>query len=440
MSTVDAAERHPVGRRSAARPLPRFHTGEPPPFRAGSVDSDLKGAVGTVPGVSDDEIVLTNPNGAKRKDVRLVLDGAELRIQSRTGTGGLRTKVVKHDTLAEAGTRYAGELSALLYEGFVHLNTVAGRARPGELLIRCAARESQSIFDLSPDGATLVTRTYDDRFRKTGEVDLVDVATGRRTTVGTHPPGPVDDAGRWFESVRFDGTGTRLVSTFGGDTRVLDLTTGETRVIASFDPAAGRLAPGRMRPCFDAARKRLLVYDDDTARVLDGDESVFGLPLTGHAHPTAGALSPSGRLLALGFRDGTIDVWNVDSGQRIDGQPFRLGREVGRVGFDPADRRLLAASGHVEAAVWNLADRRLIHPGTEARGVSWTSWTYSPDGARLVMWGGLAAFHDPETLRRLPIDPIPMGLYAGSVVFSADGSLMAVGGDYLSVYRTPEKG
>jgi hypothetical protein len=108
------------------------------------------------------------------------------------------------------------------------------------------------------------------------------------------------------------------VSTLNNGTGRLDVVTGASRVIASTaHRKTSRFNHHSVHPSQDASRRRLLVFDaDTTVRVLDADgATVLELPLAGYPECRSGALSPSGRLLALAF-GATVDVWEVDTGRK----------------------------------------------------------------------------------------------------------------------------
>ena len=259
----------------------------------------------------DDDVTLTDPNGAKPKYARVVRDGTTVTRETWTGTGKRRVTVNEFADDHQAWRGFDKETRTRMRQGYVYLRDIADTPSGG-LVMQCVVPGVGLGygFDLHPDGTTLATGFGSDR-NGTAVMHLVDVATGVRTLVHTDPP----VAGRsqqWLYDVLFDSTGG-LVSTLNHETRRLDLATGLQRVIAdTVNLTTSRFNPHCVHPSQDASRRRLLVFDaDTTVRVLDADgATVLKLPLADHPECRSGALSPSGRLLALAF-GATVDVWEV---------------------------------------------------------------------------------------------------------------------------------
>ena len=87
------------------------------------------------------------------------------------------------------------------------------------------------------------------------------------------------------------------------------------------------------------------VFDaGDRVRVLDGiGEPLLDLAVAQRRQCRAGALSPSGRLLALAFGMHDVEIWDVDSGQQVHRRcfPFPFDRSSAGCGVDSLgfDRR-----------------------------------------------------------------------------------------------------
>lgn len=91
------------------------------------------------------------------------------------------------------------------------------------------------------------------------------------------------------------------------------------------------------------------------------------------------ALSPDGELLAAGFEDATVRLWNPRTGEEV-----RILREhrapILAVGFSGDGSRLAACATDGAVRIWNVRTgaetARLTHPGSATAGV------WSPDGSR----------------------------------------------------------
>ncbi|WP_200827199.1 WD40 repeat domain-containing protein [Thermomonospora echinospora] len=337
-------------------------------------------------------------------------------------------------------------------EGFCRVADAADAAR-GDVVLeflvpnRCPA----DAFDLSPDGRTLVVGTML-KEAYGAEIHLVDVATGRRRLVHAEPPGK----GQTFlHRVLFDADGERIIYALNGETRLLDPASGRHQVLAAYQQYKdAQFNPFRMRPAWNRDHTRLLVFDHgDRVRVLDREwNTVFET----HAEATLfecwdGALSPSGRLLALSRSKGRqyddsdpmvteIEVWDLEKGTVRQRIPIPVGQPVNKVGFDPTETLVLACPWYdggpgaysldTTTLAWHFSD-----PVQPDRWALCYGWDYSPDGTTLAI--GRRACTDVVDTATREIDPAfrqswpETGLTGRTerVRISADGTLVASGGD-----------
>ncbi|MCI5208415.1 MAG: hypothetical protein D3910_06385, partial [Candidatus Electrothrix sp. ATG2] len=93
------------------------------------------------------------------------------------------------------------------------------------------------------------------------------------------------------------------------------------------------------------------------------------------------SFSPDGRTLASGFgTDGTIDLWDVKTGQRLrslTGAPSCYSSSS--LSFSPDGRSLAASCSDGESSLWNVSTGKPILVLTEADGI-----TFFPDGRILT--------------------------------------------------------
>ncbi|MFD0591976.1 hypothetical protein ACFQZ4_04890 [Catellatospora coxensis] len=279
--------------------------------------------------MSTDQLLLTHPDPPTPRHLRLEVDGARLRRCTWRGSGKERCSSRDFPNHEAARDALAREAAARMREGFAYVRDAAGTP-PGEPVLRCAPpnRYGPQTFDLHPQGHTLAVASLR-RDAYGADLHLVEVATGRRRLVHTEAPGSGPTGQTFIHAVLFDADGTGLVYALNGETRHLDLATGTTRVLAHYEHLGNaRFNHFCTRPAQDATRRRLLLFDaGDQVRVRDTGtgEDVLVVPVADRPECRAGALSPSGRLLALAFGvdDSIVQVWHVETGQLLHSTPSR---------------------------------------------------------------------------------------------------------------------
>ncbi|MCF2531826.1 WD40 repeat domain-containing protein [Yinghuangia soli] len=406
-------------------------------------------------------VLLTRHDSPLPKHWRLTRDGTRITRESWTGAGKPRSTSRHIDgPPAAAAQEFRKQVRRKMHEGFAVLR-VPDAARPGDLLLECTVpnRYVSSAFDLRPDGAEVAVATSL-RDGSGAEIHLIDVATGVRRPVHTEPAaGPHGTrAYTVLHALGYDSTGTALVFALDGETRRLDLRTGEIRVLASYRHLHdAHFNPYRLEPEWDASRTRLLVFDTgDTVRIQDADgTALFALPVadpvTGPATECrAAALSPSGRLLAL-YRPShgsmhrygdAIEVWDVDTGtlrSRIQVPAPYPDNRLDRIGFDPDEKLIVAniepAQGPFafSAETGELAWHTPAATRTEPDDPCFT-WAYAPDGSLLAI-GRQRADRGIDLRDATTREPAPItlerieGHRVRRLVFSADSRILAAGGD-----------
>ena len=141
------------------------------------------------------------------------------------------------------------------------------------------------------------------------------------------------------------------------------------------------------------------------------------------------SFSPDGALLASGYSDGTVTLWDVATQERIATLQGYAGREVS---FSP-DGTTLASSGSLGTIIlWDVRTQERI---TTLKGPRhWvSSLSFSPDGALLASGAGTVdgtiILWDVATRERIAtLQGHRSEVY--SVSFSPDGTLLASGSDY----------
>jgi WD40 repeat protein/DNA-binding SARP family transcriptional activator len=222
---------------------------------------------------------------------------------------------------------------------------------------------------------------------------------------------------------------TMLVGGRDGSMRLLDLITGKMRT------ASGRHNGALLEATFSAdGAFAITAGDDDRVIVWDVKHAAAGETLEGHAGQITGlAISHDNQTLYTAALDGKVIIWDLAGTRRL-GRPFDLG--PGNPGATPRyalspDGRVLAA-GHRDGTI-TLIDARtlsLSRPFRVVRGGPVVGMGFVP-GSRLLVVGdskGFLTLVDSDSRRviwRRRADRHPV--FTPS--FSADGRLMATASD-----------
>jgi WD40 repeat protein len=189
-------------------------------------------------------------------------------------------------------------------------------------------------------------------------------------------------------------------------------------------------------------RKWLLAcgYQDGAVRLWNLHSRAELRPLTGHHKAVLGlAFSPDGRLLASGGLDDTVTLWEPEASVRRQRRTVQAEDSVWAVSFSPDGRMLATAGGRdLKVRLWNPANGKLVRTliGHDERV---TALTFSPDGQLLASGGG----QNDETVRLW--NPVSGALLrtlttghrgdTNSVAFSPDGRLLATSGAWDGTVR-----
>ena len=355
----------------------------------------------------------------------VLLDVATHRIQARLQIGG-----AGHDRLV-AALRFSPD-GGTLYAA------VGFGAHPGVLLMRLDGRTGRRVgrplpirgdawVTLMPtsDGRRLVTTASD--AMETVIRDARTLRPVRRLPVGgSHAALSPDDR-------------TLLLGERDGSVRFVDLGTGKVRV------ASGRHDGVVERGVFSAdGRWAITAGKDNRLIVWDVRAAAAGEVLAGHSgRVSALAVSSDSRTLYSTALDGQVLVWDLAGTRRL-GRPFTVGLD--RIGALPRhalspDGRILAV-GRPDGTV-GVFDGVTLRPISSfrvvtGRGAAVVGMGWVP-GARLIAVGGnngFLALVDPlrgQVVKRLyghaavPPTHLAYGVYASG--FSADGRLMITGAD-----------
>jgi WD40 repeat protein len=225
---------------------------------------------------------------------------------------------------------------------------------------------------------------------------------------------------------------TMIAGALDGSVRFLDLVTGEVTL------ASGRHERGVVRAAFRPdGRAAITAGDDGQMIVWDVERASAGETLEGHTGQITGlAFSGAGRTLYSSSLDSRVFVWDLDGARRL-GRPFSVGPdnpEGPRYALSPDGRTL--AVGQRDGSV-TLTDpttlRRIsrfpVVPKGPVRGMG-----YVPGGELLFVGGeyGFASLVDPRRGRIVQrLSGHQDRVFTPS--FSADGRIMATASGFNTV-------
>lgn len=141
---------------------------------------------------------------------------------------------------------------------------------------------------------------------------------------------------------------------------------------------------------------------------------------------TSLAISPDGRLLAAGAKDGSLQLWDVQTGVPVKGRLAGFAERVVSLVFHPSGERLYSTTG-TKVAVWDAKYGSGSVEENQAKILGFTlPWNgdrlkFSPTGNRLFLFNGKIASWMPEDGPSLTVlqEDAPA---IGAVAFAMDGN------------------
>ncbi len=289
--------------------------------------------------------------------------------------------------------------------------TPANAAQVSQLTALGDATVSVENVAFSSDGKLLAAGAAD------GSVHLWSLVTGKeQATLTGHRDGAT--------SVAFDQGGYNLaVGTGSGQVRLWDVQNAESSGAkqehstavesVAYSPDGFLVASGAL---------------DGSLRLWDISRSDEPSTLADSDHPTpvtSVAFSPDGAILAAGGGN-TIRLWDVKT-QSVQAVLETEVSDIASVSFRPDGALLIYGGSDSAVWAWNLTDdHHILLEGVDPV----SALAFSPDGQMIVSAeAGTVRLWDATTGQNLVTLTSPSSLLVNSVAFSADGTLIASGGD-----------
>ncbi len=342
----------------------------------------------------------------------------------------LRTALETHDMvgaralwwrLGEDPRFFVGRTTALVYavdfspdgrflaaSGSQGLIRIWDLATGRDFLLRDSGPENW-LLEYSPDGARLATGQMG------GDITLWDTAAGGpervlRGHTHTATTGAFDSSGDVFMSVGEDHTLRWWDVADGGNSRTL---------------AIGDTDPHPFHAISDDGEQVFTSMSDGSVRVWD---TQAGEPVRDLVRPTGihrmGALSPDGRWIATGSPAGEVLVWERETGTLF--RSFWIPAMFKAAAFGPGSDRLIATFGDGTVAMWDVeTGESVTHRGLHRDQVDEAE--FSPDGSLVAT----ASFDGDARVWKTDVlgEPRPP-LHDDEIVgfaFSPDGRHLATG-------------
>jgi WD40 repeat protein/DNA-binding SARP family transcriptional activator len=292
--------------------------------------------------------------------------------------------------------------------------TVVADVRSGRVIFRLQGQQSGvHDVDWSPDGRWLATSSAD------GTIRIWDARTGRsRFTLHGHT-GQIF-AADWSADSRRLVTGSN-----DGTAKIWEITPEGTRELLSI---SAQERGGGLWVAFSPDGDRIMTGDQEITAVkiwdvsLNGDAEWANVP-TDPADLSGVAFAADGAGLVAGDGDGSLAVWDAETGRRL--------RTIGRrsvlappLDIDVSSDGMLAAATGGVAKVWRVATGRQVFSASSDGGVEALAW--SADGSLLATGSndGLISIVD-RSGRQVAALRAEQAIRISALRFTPDGRLLA---------------
>ena len=209
------------------------------------------------------------------------------------------------------------------------------------------------------------------------------------------------------------GSASRVVPTY-----VIDLKDGKIRhELAGHGTWVYAVAfrPDGKRFAIAGNEGTIKVWDSDTGREV---RNLSGLAAPGHCLDW----SPDGRRLASADQDGLVRIWDPETGH----ETARISHSAGHVAWSPDGTRIATAGGDNQVRIWAAADGQPSGPVLSLGGENGISW--APDGRRLAGIAKDGSLTVWDTGSGQVLFTVKQVGNLSSVAFSPDGNRLATGG------------
>jgi WD40 repeat protein len=174
--------------------------------------------------------------------------------------------------------------------------------------------------------------------------------------------------------------------------------------------------------------------EDSLLDVIQGNRERNSLSV--ESEVTSVAFSPDGKQVVCGSEDGSVHIWNTQTGQQIWKTSQRHEATVTSVAFSPDGKQIVSGSNDSAVHVWDAQTGQQIWKFSQGREEGVTSVAFSPDGKRIVSGSEDRTIRlwDVQTGQQiwqtLPEDQAAVT----SVAFSPDGKRIVSGSNDSTVH------
>jgi len=353
-------------------------------------------------------------------------------------------------------SRFIGRKALITFSPDGSLAAISGKGRSitiwdtetGELKATLKnGTHAVSGFSFSPDGHTAATRDYLDksvRLWEVGSWKLGATIPGRKKNLETKLKSGIRFEEE-FGPVPFSPDGNSVLSEREDDVvSVSDVATGQERMTLKHETSdsgardvAKAIFLGGSRH-FLALQTRyssdgrwiFTINGDKSAKIWDAADGRLKTNITNSERIYLASFTPDGGALLTVEQEGGMKLWDVESGT-LRGQVAPKGHVEGyRKGYEfSPDGRTVATFAGGDTRLWNVKTGELLFklPGSEGSDVSFSSdghWLATASNDKQTA-GKLWNVDTGELKFALP----PIGFKTASVVFNADGTILATTND-----------